>query len=78
VPLIIFVYSSFNKSINLLKNFFFVVIELNNNFFICCKFKEKKKLDTKEFLWKQQEMKILEGYNLIYGTKLSYEMVQTS
>jgi len=39
-------------------------------FLICCKIKEKKKLDTKEFLRKQQEMKISEGYNLINGAKL--------
>jgi hypothetical protein len=39
-------------------------------FFICRKFKEKKKLDTKEFLRKQQETKISEGYNLINGAKL--------
>jgi hypothetical protein len=32
---------------------------------MCRKFKEKEKLDTKEFLWNQQEMKISEGYNLI-------------
>jgi hypothetical protein len=37
---------------------------------MCRKFKEKKKLDTKEFLRKQQEMKILEGYNLINGAKI--------
>jgi len=37
---------------------------------ICWKFKEKKKLDTKEFLRNQQEMKILEGYNLINEVKL--------
>jgi hypothetical protein len=39
-------------------------------FYICCKIKEKKKLDIKEFLPKQQEMKISEGYNLINGAKL--------
>jgi len=37
---------------------------------ICCKIKEKKKLDTKDFLRKQQEPKISEGYNLINGAKL--------
>jgi len=47
-------------------------------FLICCKIKEKKKLDTKEFLRKQQEMKISEGYNLINGAKLWYQMMQTS
>ena len=31
---------------------------------------EKKKLDTMEFLRKQQETKISEGYNLINGAKL--------
>jgi len=39
-------------------------------FFIFRKFREKKKLDTKEVLRKQQEMKISEGYNLINETKL--------
>jgi hypothetical protein len=39
-------------------------------FFICCKIKENKKLDTKEFFRKQQETKISEGYNLINGVKL--------
>jgi hypothetical protein len=29
-------------------------------------------------LWKQQGRKISEGYNLINGTKLSYEMMRTS
>ena len=38
--------------------------------FICRKIKEKKKLDTKEFLRNQQETKISEGYNLINGAKL--------
>jgi hypothetical protein len=38
-------------------------------FFICCKIKEKK-LDTNKFLRKQEEMKILNGYNLINGAKL--------
>jgi hypothetical protein len=53
----------------------------NNYFFflICCKNQEKKKLDTKEFfLRKQQEMKISEGYNLINGAKLWYQMMRTS
>jgi hypothetical protein len=45
---------------------------------ICWKFKEKKKLDTKEFLRNQQEMKILEGYNLINEVKLWYQMMWTS
>jgi len=44
--------------------------EITNFFLICCKIKEKKKLDTKEFLQKQQEMKIAEGYNLFNGAKL--------
>jgi hypothetical protein len=39
-------------------------------FLICCKIKEKKKLDTKEFVRKQRETKISEGYNLINGAKL--------
>ena len=43
---------------------------------MCRKFKEKKKLDTKEFLRKQQEMKILEGYNLINGAKIWYQMMR--
>jgi hypothetical protein len=30
----------------------------------------EEKLDTKEFLRKQQETKISEGYNLINGAKL--------
>jgi hypothetical protein len=38
----------------------------------------EEKFDTKEFLWKQQGRKISEGYNLINGTKLSYEMMRTS
>jgi hypothetical protein len=37
---------------------------------MCRKFNEKKKLDTKEFLWNQEEMKISEWYNLINETKL--------
>ena len=45
---------------------------------ICCKIKEKKKLDTKEFLRKQQEIKISEGYNLINGAKLWYQIMWTS
>jgi hypothetical protein len=45
---------------------------------ICCKIKEKKKLDTKEFLRKQQETKISEGYNLINGAKLWYQIMWTS
>jgi hypothetical protein len=32
-------------------------------------------LDTKEFLRKQQETKILEAYNLINGAKLWYQMM---
>jgi hypothetical protein len=44
--------------------------EITNFFFICYKIKETKKLDTKEFLRKQQETKISEGYNLINGAKL--------
>ena len=47
-------------------------------FLICCKIKEKKKLDTKEFLRKQRETKISEGYNLINGAKLWYQMMRTS
>jgi hypothetical protein len=47
-------------------------------FFICLKFKEKKKLDTNEFLQNQQETKILEEYNLINGAKLWYQMMRTS
>jgi hypothetical protein len=39
---------------------------------------EKKKLDTKDFLQKQQESKISEGYNLINGVKLWYQMMRTS
>jgi hypothetical protein len=39
-------------------------------FFICLKFKEKKKLDTNEFLQNQQETKILEEYNLVIRAKL--------
>jgi hypothetical protein len=35
-------------------------------------------LDTKEFLRNQQETKISEGYNLINGAKLWYQMMQTS
>jgi hypothetical protein len=31
---------------------------------------QEKKLDTKDFLQKQQESKISEGYNLINGAKL--------
>jgi hypothetical protein len=46
---------------------------------MCRKFKEKEKLDTKEFLWNQQEMKISEGYNLINNrAKLWYQMMRTS
>ena len=60
---------------------FWTVIEWNNIFFIlfliCCKIKEKKTLDTKEFLQKQ-ETKILERYNLIKGSKLWYQMMRTS
>jgi hypothetical protein len=40
--------------------------------------KEKKKLDTKDFLRKQQEPKILEGYYLINGAKLWYQIMRTS
>ena len=39
-------------------------------FFDMLQNQEKKKLDTKEFLRKQQETKISEGYNLINGAKL--------
>ena len=77
------------KPINIFLNDFFfyatdifwTVIEWNNIFFIlfliCCKIKEKKTLDTKEFLQKQ-ETKILERYNLIKGSKLWYQMMRTS
>jgi len=52
----------FEQEKNEITNFFY--------FFICCKIKEMKKLNTKEFLRKQQETKISEGYNLINGAKL--------
>jgi hypothetical protein len=52
----------FEQEPNEITNFFFILI--------CCKIKEKKKLDTKEFLRKQQETKISEVYNLINGAKL--------
>jgi hypothetical protein len=45
---------------------------------MCRKFNEKKKLDTKEFLWNQEETKISEWYNLINETKLWYQMMRTS
>jgi len=45
---------------------------------VASKIKEKKKWDTKEFLRKQQEMKISEGYNMINGAKLWYQMMRTS
>jgi hypothetical protein len=42
----------------------------NYLFFDMLQNQEMKKLDTKEFLRKQQETKISEGYNLINGAKL--------
>jgi len=45
--------------------------EINKFFFICCKIKEKKKLNTKEFFCgNNKKRKISEGYNLINGAKL--------
>jgi len=58
---------------------FWTITEWNNKKkFIGRKFKEKKKVDTKEFLRNQQETKISEGYNLINGAKLRYQMMETS
>jgi len=54
----------FGQQLNKITNFF------NIFFWYAAKLKEKKKLVTKEFLQKQQEMKILEGYNLINEANL--------
>jgi hypothetical protein len=53
--------------------------EITNFFFICCKIKEKKKLDTKKFFAETTRNETFQkGYNLINGVKLWCQIIRTS
>jgi hypothetical protein len=52
--------------------------EIINFFLYAANSGRRRNLDTKGFLQKQQEMKISDGYNLINGAKLCYQVMQTS